>query len=158
MARAILICGMICSGKSTLAKAIASKENAIILSNDELTKVLGDDLGERHDAVAARTQGYLRQKAIELVRLGINVILEWGFWRATDRAAISRYLTEAGVPFEWHFMDVSPEQLRRNVERRNANPLPSDYRVDEGLLNKCLSAFEPPSPDEMDVIHTSAIC
>ena len=156
MSKVNLICGVICSGKSTLARELAAREHAVILSNDELTKALGDDLGERHDAVALRTQHYLREKAVEIVRAGVSVILEWGFWRKADRAEISRFLSEQGVPFEWHCLDVSPEQLRRNIESRNLNPGPSDYYVDQGLLDKCLSAFEPPAPGEMDVIHTRA--
>ena len=158
MSKIILICGAICSGKSTLARELAQRENAVILSNDELTKAVGEYLGEQHDAIAERMQLYLRGKAVEIARAGVSVILEWGFWRRADRAEITRYLTAQGVPFEWHYMDVAPVQLRRNIARRNAHPGPSDYVVDEGLMQKCLSAFEPPSPGEMDIIHVSANC
>ena len=158
MSKIILICGAICSGKSTLARRLAKEESAVILSNDELTKAIGDDLGEAHDAIAGRTQLYLRGKAVEIVRAGVSVILEWGFWRRADRDDISRYLDERNIPYEWHCMEVTPEQLRRNAAERNAHPGPSDYLVDEGLLQKCLSAFEPPAPGEMDVIHVSANC
>ena len=158
MSKIILICGAICSGKSTLARRLSKEENAVILSNDELTKAIGDSLGEAHDAVAKRMQLYLRGKAVEIVRAGVSVILEWGFWRKSDRDEMTRYLIEQGVPFEWHYMDVSPEQLRRNAAERNAHPGPSDYIVDESLMLKCLSAFEPPAPGEMDVIHVSANC
>lgn len=149
MAKVYLICGVICSGKTTLARALAARERAVILSCDELTKALGDDLGDRHDAVALRVQGYLKTKTVELARLGVNVILDWGFWRAEDRAAMSEYLSENGIEQEWHYIKVSPEQLRRNIEYRNANRGPSDYFVDEGLMAKCLAAFEPPSEAEI---------
>lgn len=158
MPKVILICGTLCSGKSTLAGRLAAREGAVILSVDRVTKLFGDDLGDRHDAVAARVQGYLRDRAVELVRLGVSVILDWGFWRASDRAEISRYLDENGVPFEWHYMDVDRERLSRNIAARNAHPGPSDYIVDAGLMDKCLSAFEPPEPGKMDFAHTSAFC
>jgi len=153
-----LICGMICSGKSTLAERLSLQNRAAILSCDELTKALGDDLGDLHDAIAARIHVYLQNKAVALCRLGVNVILEWGFWRAADRAEISRFLSDSGVPFEWHYMDVSPERLARNIASRNARPGPCDYIVDQGLLDKCRAAFEPPAAGEMDVVHTSANC
>lgn len=156
--KVFLICGVICSGKSTLARHMAEECRAIILSCDELTKALGDDLGDRHDAIAARIHTYLQGKAVALCRLGVNVILEWGFWRAADRAEMSRFLKGAGVPFEWHYIDVSHEQLMRNVARRNANPGPCDYMVDRGLLDKCLDAFQPPAAGEMDVVHVSPNC
>lgn len=158
MAKIILICGVICCGKSTLARALAQRERAIILSCDELTKAIGDDLGDRHDAVAARLHVYLRDKAAELSRLGLNVILDWGFWRAADREEMSRFLRDNRIPFEWHYMDISREQLERNIARRNADPGPSDYYVDQGLLDKCLDAFEPPAPGEMDVVHAPSNC
>ena len=158
MSKIILICGAICSGKSTLARELAKRENAVILSNDELMKAVGDYLGDQHDAIARRMQLYLRGKAVEIVRAGVSVILEWGFWRRADREEITRYFNEQNIPCEWHCMDVTPTQLRRNAARRNARPGPSDYIVDEGLLQKCLSAFEPPSPGEMDFIHVSANC
>ena len=158
MSKIILICGAICSGKSTLARALAKRDNAVILSNDELTKAVGECLGDRHDAIARRMQLYLRGKAVEIARAGVSVILEWGFWRKSDRDEITGFLRGRGVPFEWHYMDVSPEQLRRNAARRNAHPGPSDYIVDEGLLQKCLSAFEPPEAGEMDVVHVSSNC
>ena len=153
-----LICGVICSGKSTLAKRLSEQHRAIVLSCDELTKALGDDLGDRHDAIAARIHLYLQHKAVELCRLGMNVILEWGFWRAADRKEMSRFLSDCGVPFEWHYMDVSGNQLARSIASRNAHPGPSDYIVDQGLLDKCLAAFEPPEAGEMDVVHVSANC
>ena len=158
MSKIILICGAICSGKSTLARELAKRENAVILSNDELTKAVGDYLGDQHDAVAARMQLYLRGKAVEIVRAGVSVILEWGFWRRADRDELSRHLTAQDVPFEWHYMDMTPTQLRRDAARRNARPGPSDYIVDEGLMQKCLSAFEPPEPGEMDAVHAPSNC
>ena len=130
----------------------------MVLSCDELTKAVGEDLGERHDAIAARLRSYLLDRAAELARLGMDVILDWGFWWAADRLKTARFFAEKGIVCEWHYMDVSRAQLERNIGRRNACPGPSDYRVDAGLLNKCLSAFEPPAPGEMDVVHTSAIC
>ena len=158
MSKVILICGAICSGKSTLARQLAKRENAVILSNDELTKAVGECLGDQHDAIAERMQLYLRGKAVEIVRAGVSVILEWGFWRRADREEMSRYLDERNIPYEWYYMDVTPEQLRRNVTKRNAHPGPSDYIVDEGLLQKCLSAFEPPEAGEMDIVHVPSNC
>ena len=37
MAKVILICGKICSGKSYYARKLKEKEHAVILSRDEMT-------------------------------------------------------------------------------------------------------------------------
>lgn len=47
MAKVIAICGKICSGKTLYSNQIKGKENAVLLSCDELTKDLfNNDLGE----------------------------------------------------------------------------------------------------------------
>ena len=40
MAKVILICGKICSGKSYYARKLKEKEHAVILSRDEMTYVI----------------------------------------------------------------------------------------------------------------------
>ena len=65
MAKIIAICGKICCGKTYYANQIKVKENAVILSCDELTKELFDnDLGEKHDEMALRIWSYLKKKLI----------------------------------------------------------------------------------------------
>ncbi len=155
MSKIYLICGKLCSGKSYYAKALASREHAVILSCDELVKrILVDDLGEAHDAVLERVQAYLRDKGVELARCGCSVIFEWGFWTEASRAAMSEHLTVRNVPYEWHYIDVSDERWKANIVKRNktANePGSVDYYVDEGLCNKCLGLFEEPVPEEIAV-------
>lgn len=81
MAKVILICGKICSGKTTYAKNIMDKTNAVILSVDEITLALfGQHLGEKHDEITEKTEKYLLKKAVEIISIGVNVIFDWGFW------------------------------------------------------------------------------
>lgn len=40
MAKVILICGKICSGKSTYAEQLRVQNNAVVLSTDEITLAL----------------------------------------------------------------------------------------------------------------------
>ena len=55
MAKMILICGKLCSGKTTYAKQLCSKQNAILLSVDELMLAMYDPyLGDRHDEIGCR--------------------------------------------------------------------------------------------------------
>lgn len=150
--RVILICGKICSGKSHLAREMAEKEKAVILSVDEITTLYGPDLGDRHDIVTRRVQEYLCRKAREILACGVPVILDWGFWNQGMRAFARQAL--AGLPLEWHYLDISDGLWQSRIEKRNAHPGPADYTVDPGLKQKCLDLFEAPSPGEIDVWHT----
>ena len=154
-AQAYLICGRICAGKTFYAKQLASAKNAVILSCDEIENDLFQkNLGSAHDEMAERIHSYLLKKAAEIIHRGTNVILDWGFWRKADREITSNYFKSLNVHFEWHYMDTSNEQCTKNIIVRNKavqNGETPDYYVDEGLLKKCDTLFEPPSREEIDV-------
>ena len=74
------------------ANQIKEKENAVILSCDELTKDLFDnDLGEKHDEMALRIWNYFKRKSVELVNIGCTVILDWGFWSLENRRSLTEF-------------------------------------------------------------------
>ena len=155
MAVVIAICGKIASGKSFYARRLSRERNAVVLSCDELVlSVMGSALGDRHDEITRRVRDYLLAKSTELVGCGCNVILDWGFWGRNDREQTSDYFRRRGIACEWHYIDVSDEDWRENIARRNEKVLAgqsADYYVDEGLLKKLASCFELPDRDEMDV-------
>ena len=159
MAKVVLICGKICSGKTWYAKDLQNREKAVILSTDEATfHLIHNEQGEFYNVFAQRVNGYLRVKAVDIVKAGANVILDWGFWTERDREDISAFLRKNGVAFEWHYVDVPDEIWQRNIEQRNARVASgrggSDFYVDEGLRNKVESLFQPPSREEIDVWYT----
>lgn len=155
MGTVYLICGKICSGKTYYAKQLAKDKNAVILSCDELSKpILSLGLESMHDELLPKIKEYLLKTTQDIVKCGTNVILEWGFWSEKDRKYIAKRLEEYQVSYEWHYIDVSDERFQKNIVSRNetANlPGSTDYYVDEGLLEKCLSQFEIPSEEEMTV-------
>ena len=158
MGKVILICGKICSGKTYYAKLLKEKENAVILSTDEVTHDLTDNAqGEGYDAFAKRVNGYLMKKAAELAAVGCNIILDWGFWTKENRREAEDYFSVRGIATQWHYIDIDDETWHRNIEARNARVLAglggSDFYVDDGLKNKVLSLFEVPGREEYQVHH-----
>ncbi len=156
MAKVYLICGKICSGKTWYAEKLRERFSAVILSTDEVTCDLTDNQqGEGYDAFAKRVNGYLRKKAVQIVRAGANVILDWGFWTKAGRTEITEYFRTRGISYEWHYVDVSDEQWEKNIAERNRwienGKSGSDFYVDEGLRSKVLSLFEVPAREEIDV-------
>lgn len=157
--QAYLICGAICTGKTHLAKQLSSAKNAVLLSCDEIENDLFQkNLGTAHDEMAHRIHSYLLKKAAEIIQHGTGVILDWGFWRKSDREQVSNYFKSLNIPYEWHYMDTSPEQRSINIQTRNQavqSGESHDYYADSGLLQKCDTLFEPPSREEIDVWHES---
>lgn len=156
MAKVILICGKIASGKSWYCRELLRKSPALLLSVDEVTdRIFDKQLGERHDQISARIRAYLFDKAAEAIAAGADVILDWGFWTRDWRQEASDFFRQRDIPMEWHYMDISDEVWQENIARRNADVLAgrdNSYYVDEGLLDKLVRLFEPPEPGEMDVI------
>lgn len=155
MAKVILICGKICSGKSYYSKLLLKDYNAIVQSCDEVTSILfSNDLGEKHDDMVAKIKTYLHKKTVEIVNLGNNVILDWGFWSKAERLLVTDYYKTRNIEIEWHYVDISLEDWHNNITSRNKNVIEgstTDYYVDDGLLLKLNKLFDAPEKNEMDV-------
>lgn len=158
MAQVILLCGKICSGKSTYALALQKERpSAVRLSCDDLMLVLfPEGAGEYHDMLAYRAQDYLFTLSVEALRAGCDVILDWGFWRKAWRDKARSFFAGHGVPCALHYVDAAPEVWRRHVEARNQavqDGQTTAYFVDDGLIAKLESLFEAPDPEEIDVLY-----
>lgn len=161
MVKVILICGKICSGKSYYARKLKAKENAVVLSTDEVTyDLINNEQGEFYNIFSERVNRYLRKKAVEITKAGANVILDWGFWTCKDRKEISEFFKLYNVQYEWHYIDIQSDKWEKQIEERNRRIEEgkggSDYYLDEGLMNKLLSLFEVPSGEEMDVWYINS--
>lgn len=158
IAKVILICGKIASGKSYYAKQLSEKENTVILNTDELTYALFDnEQGKSYAERASRANRYLMKKAAEIAEIGCNVILDWGFWTAKERDKTEKYFRSRNIKTEWHYIDIDDISWDMNIRDRNEKVRKgsggSDFYVTEALKNKVLSLFEIPS-EEIDVWYT----
>ena len=155
MAKVILVCGKLCSGKSTYAEKLRREHPAVLLSIDEIMLALfGLYAGERHDEYAEKTKKLLYGKSVELVAAGVDVILDWGFWRKAERTAAKAFYAARNIPCEFHFLDVRDDVWKERIEKRNravAAGKAVAYPVDEALAEKFASRFEAPGEDEIDV-------
>ncbi|MBO5462965.1 MAG: ATP-binding protein [Clostridia bacterium] len=156
MAKVYLICGKICSGKSTYAEQLRVKNNAVLLSTDEITLALfGQHCGDKHDDYVERTQNYLFYKSLELIEVGINVILDWGFWMKEERDYAREFYNSRNIEYEFHYIDISDEIWKARLKKRNNAILAKEtnaYYIDDNLAEKFASIFEVPDEDEIDVI------
>ncbi len=156
MPKVIALCGKICSGKTFYANKIKEGKNAVILSTDEVTFYLMDnEQGERYDDFAKRVNEYLMKKAIDIVRAGANVILDWGFWSKEERINLTNYYKKYNIPVEWHYVDVTQEKWQDLIKKRNELIVSGQeiysFYFDDGLKKKLLDSFNEPSKEEMDI-------
>lgn len=155
MPKVTLICGKICSGKSTYADLLCRRDRAVLLSIDEIMlSIFGQHCGDMHDEYADRVRKYLLDKSLELVRNGIDVVLDWGFWTKTSRDATRKFYSERNIDCEFHCIDIRDEVWQARLKKRNDAVTSGEmlaYFVDENLAAKFESRFEMPADDEIDV-------
>lgn len=70
--------------------------------------LLPERLGDLHDEVAARAQGYLLRQAARIARAGVPVVLDWGFWARRDRDAARAFFASEGLPCRLFYREVVP--------------------------------------------------
>jgi len=155
MAKVSMMCGKICSGKSTYAESLRKKYKAVILSVDEITLALfGQNTGEKHDDYVERTEEYLYEKSLDIIDIGIDVILDWGFWTKKERDFAREFYSAKNIQFEFHYIDIDDKEWYRRLHKRNRDVLAKKinaYYVDDGLAAKFNSIFEKPDISEIDI-------
>lgn len=144
------MCGLVASGKTTLARRLASELPGVRLSRDEWMLRL---FGGKYDDPAyverlAPCTDLLWDVAADVVRSGSNVILDWNFWSRERRAEALRRGQELGVQVVLHWLDSPIEEvLERARERRTEQP-PDAHEIDDDAVRHFASIFEPPGLDE----------
>ncbi|MCM1579466.1 MAG: ATP-binding protein [Ruminococcus sp.] len=155
MAKATLMCGKICSGKSTYAKELMKRRKAVILSVDEITLALfGGNAGEKHDEYVEKAENYLYEKSLEIIGVGIDVILDWGFWTKAERDGAREFYGSRGIEYEFYYINIGDDEWERRLMKRNGEvekKLVNAYYVDEGLAEKFRGIFEEPEEEEKDI-------
>lgn len=155
MAKVIMTCGRICTGKSTYAEKLRKERRGVVLSVDEITLALFEhDIGDKHDEYVERAEKYLYGKSLEITESGIDAILDWGFWQKRERDYAREFYKSNGVECEFHYIDIDDEEWKKRIEKRNkkveAGEL-SAYFIDENLAEKAAGFFEKPEESEIDV-------
>ena len=151
MATLFLMCGLPGSGKTTLAKRIERERHALRLTPDEwIVRLFGTGLTLPtldwcRDPVEAVQWGVAERALL----LGVNVILDFGFWSRGEREQFRARARALGADTEVHFLDVPRAVLSARLAARNADLPPYTFRVTDAQLDTWWSLFEPPTPDEL---------
>ena len=124
---------------------------ALRLSPDEwIVRLYGADIaGEELDAVRDPVEAALWGMAIRVLQLGVDVILEYGFWAQSEREEYRRSAASIGARSELHFCDATEEELLHRLARRNAQPPFGAFQIEEERLRGWIRVFERPTAEEL---------
>lgn len=154
MSDVILLCGMICSGKSTYAARLEADapRRPLVLSLDELMLSLFEPyMGDAYAPMLAKATAYLYVVAERAAAAGVDVVLDFGFWRRADRDAARARFEALGHRVELRYLPVAPGEWERRVDRRNAEVRAGKklvYSLDANMRAAFPARFHPPEADE----------
>lgn len=153
MPKVLIMCGKICSGKSTYAEKLKLENKAVILSVDELTLALFENqAGEKLDFYVEKLKEYFFKKSLDIVEAGADVILDWGFWTKKERDYAREFYDSRNISYQFYYMNVGIDEWKKRILKRNQEIKREQleaYPIDKGLLSKVEKLFEEPDRKEL---------
>ncbi|AWV86994.1 ATP-binding protein [Acinetobacter radioresistens] len=142
-----LMCGLPGSGKTTLARILEKEYGAIRFSPDEWLYDLG--LSFYDDQARIKVEQLQWQLALQLLKQGHSVILEYGFWLRTERDHYRAVAKELGVIAKVCYLKASIDELKSRLKKRNQLGIDSIPVVDLANLDQWINRFEEPAQEEL---------
>ena len=143
--RLIIVCGLPGAGKTTRAKLIANRLNAIRFSPDEWMEALNLDLYDEDRR--ARIEALQWNFGKELLAVGLTVIIEWGTWGRSERDALRMGARALGAAVELHYLAAPIEVLFERVQRRGMENPP----ITRDQFAQWAAIFQAPTDEELSL-------
>jgi predicted kinase len=141
--RLFIVCGLPGSGKTTRAKQLEAKFEAVRFCPDEWLAELGLDLCDevRREKIEA-LQWKLAQS---LLTRGLAVIIEWGTWGRSERDTLRLGARALGATVELHYVTAPFEVLWERVRQRGMEDPP----IGRQDMVRWAESFEEPGAEEL---------
>lgn len=150
-AKLIFLCGKMAAGKSTLARNLAHRHDAVLLVQDDFLEALFPgqiiDIPE-FVKCSSRLKSALTPHVCVLLARGISVVLDFPGNTRSQRAWFRELIERTNVEHELHFVDA-PDALCKNQLRARSQGLPAGAPWTTDADFEAINAyFQPPSEDE----------
>lgn len=153
----ILLCGLPGSGKTTLAKELEVKRNAVRLCADEWIYEFLEDKADivEMDRLRNPVEQAMWTLAKRMLVTGSTVILENGFWTRAEREAYRDAAENLGVVVELYYLEVELDELKRRLVKRNTQNLPGTFEIPMEKIEEWYEMFEAPDQEELSLYSRS---
>jgi predicted kinase len=142
-----LTVGLPGAGKTTRARQLAEQHGALRLTPDEwMIPLFGEsDANGKRDVL----EGRLLRLALDAVRLGTAVVLDFGCWSREERSAIRRLTADEGGTCRIVYLPIDEETQRTRVAHRWTTTPDQTFLITDADLAHWRTVFEEPDAAEL---------
>jgi predicted kinase len=141
-----LMVGLPGAGKTTRAEELAAEHQALRLTPDEwMIPLFGDnDAGGKRDVL----EGRLITVALQALRLGTDVVLDFGLWSRDERSALRLLAQSAGARCQVIYLPIDRDLQRARIAHRQATAPHRTFPMAEAEIDSWREEFQPPDATE----------
>jgi predicted kinase len=144
----LLMVGLPGAGKTTRAKELAAAHRALRLTPDEwMIPLFGRP---QPDGKRDVLEGLLISAALQALRLGTGVVLDFGLWGRDERSALRWLARSAGASCQVVYLPVAKDVQRARVAHRQATEPHQTFLMTEADLDRWRGQFQVPDAAELD--------
>src|ERR1700761_2161099 len=148
VATLFLIVGLPGAGKTTQAKELAATRPALRLTPDHwMIPLFGDSLADGKRFVL---EGRLISVALQALRLGIRVVLDFGLWGRDARAALRLLARARRAACQVVSLPVDKDVQLARIAHRQATAPHQTFPMSEADLDQWREQFQVPDAAELD--------
>lgn len=137
-----LICGFMGFGKTTYAKKLEAEISAIRFTHDEIMFHRYGRTPKDFTSKYKKVDADIKQQAIQTIKAGKNVILDYGFWSKKDRKEYYDWAKSVTPNVFFHVLDCDISVAKERILLRTKNNM-EELFIDENCFNDRLKLFEP---------------
>ena len=142
-----LMVGLPGAGKTTRAKELAAAHPALRLTPDEwMIPLFGEpDADGKRDVL----EGRLISVAMQALRLGTSVVLDFGLWGRDERSALRWLARSAGVPCQTVYLPVDKNTQLARIAHRQATAPHQTFPMTQADIDTWREQFQVPDAAEL---------
>jgi len=147
-----LMVGLPASGKTVRARELAAERRALrITADDWALSLFGqeDRQQARPDGKRWLLEGRLVALAMDALRLGLSVVLDFGLWSRDERSALRWMAASVGASCEIVYLPVDREVQWSRIQERWKHTPEQTFPMAETELGPWREQFEVPDADEL---------